>query len=50
LITYLQFSMDTRIFYEFNCILTIFNINKLIILKIALEIHGILWRLAYVHI
>jgi hypothetical protein len=42
LITYLQFPVDARIFYEFNCILTIFYIKKLIILKIALEIHKIL--------
>jgi hypothetical protein len=40
----LQFPVDARIFYEFNCILTIFYIKKLTILKIALEIHGILWR------
>jgi hypothetical protein len=44
LITYLQFLVNARIFYDFNCILTIFYIKKLIILKIALEIHGILWR------
>jgi hypothetical protein len=39
----LQFLVDARIFYEFNCILTIFYIKQLIILNIALEIHGILW-------
>jgi hypothetical protein len=44
LINYLQFQVDARIFYEFSSILTIFYIKKSIILKIGLEIHGILWR------
>jgi hypothetical protein len=46
----LQFLVDARVFYEFDCILTIFYIKKLIILKIALEIHGIYGGVAYVHI
>jgi hypothetical protein len=37
-------SIDAIVFYEFNCILTIYYIKKIVTLKIALEIHGILWR------
>jgi hypothetical protein len=50
LITYLQFSVDARIFYEFHFILTIFYIKKLIILKIALEFMEFYEGVAYVHI
>ena len=42
-VAYLQFLVDTRIVYEFNCILTTFWINN-INTQIALEINEILWR------
>jgi hypothetical protein len=44
LITYLQFSIGTKVFYEFNCILMIFYIKEINNTQIALEIHEILRR------
>jgi hypothetical protein len=45
LVTYLQFLVDTIIFYGFKCILMIFSAKEINNIQIVSEIHEI-WRMS----